>query len=85
MMRRLLFTIPILLTFGLWILFGSWPSPQREEIPWEPDAIVVLWGGDQSRAREAIRLAANYPEAPVLVSGDGGYMETLLRANEVTR
>ena len=35
--------------FLAWICFWPWPSPllKREEIPWEPDAIVVLGSGGE--------------------------------------
>ena len=71
------------LVFGGWILFGSWPCPERETIPWEPDAIVVLGGGDMVRVRESSRLAALYPDAPVLLTGDGGYLEKGLRESGI--
>ncbi len=73
-----------MLVFGLWILFGSWPSPKRSTIPWTPDAIVVLGGGDQVRVRETTRLAAQFPDAPVIVTGDGGEIERGLRENQLT-
>lgn len=76
--------IALLLVFGLWILFGSWPSPERETIPWEPDAIVVLGGGDMVRVRETVRLATRFPDAPVIVTGDGGEIQTGLRENQLT-
>lgn len=69
---------------GGWMLWSDWPDPPRRPVPWEPDAIVVLGGGDLARARRAARLAAAFPEAPVLVTGDGGQLEDGLRALGVT-
>jgi len=85
-MRKTLITCLIaaaLLT--LWVLFAPWPAPVPRPLSWRPDVILVLGGGDEARAREAIRLAETFPEVPLLVSGDGGHMEKLLRASEVTK
>ena len=67
----------LLLLFA-WICFWPWPSPllKREEIPWEPDAIVVLGSGDVVRVREAVRMAERFPGATVIITGDGGFLKT---------
>jgi len=57
---------------GAWIFWADWPNPELEQLPWEPDAIVVLGGGDEDRITEAWRLAQKYPSIPVIVTGDGG-------------
>ncbi|MCB1203495.1 MAG: YdcF family protein [Verrucomicrobiae bacterium] len=85
-MRRplvILGLVPLLLFFWFW--FSPWPNPENRPVPWVPDAIVVLGGGDSARAREASRLAGAFPDAPLIVTGDGGHMESLLRADPVTR
>jgi uncharacterized SAM-binding protein YcdF (DUF218 family) len=82
--RLLLFSLPILL-FAAWVMWWPWPAPENRPIPWVPDVILALGGGDNARARETSRLALAFPDAPVLISGDGGHMEKLLRADPVTR
>jgi len=83
-LRRLLFPVPFAF-FAAWILWWPWPDPENRPIPWTPDAILALGGGDSNRARATSRIALAFPEAPVLISGDGGHMEKLLRADPVTR
>lgn len=75
--------VPVVLFF--WFAFSPWPDPENRPVPWVPDAIVVLGGGDPARAREASRLAGAFPEAALIVTGDGGHMEKLLRADPVTQ
>jgi uncharacterized SAM-binding protein YcdF (DUF218 family) len=60
------------LWLGWWVGWSSWPRLERWELPWTPDVIVVLGGGDQARSREALRLAGEFPDAPLIVTGDGG-------------
>ena len=55
-----------------WLWLGAWPDPHASEIPWEPDAIVVLGGGDPDRSKAAGRIAERFPKAPVIVTGDSG-------------
>ncbi len=62
-----------------WALWSPWPDPPRRPVPWAPDAIVVLGGGDLARAKRAARLAAAFPDTPVIVTGDGGLQERGLR------
>lgn len=57
---------------GSWVAWGSWPDPSQRALPWEPDVILVLGGGNDERPREALRLAERFPELPVVVTGDGG-------------
>jgi uncharacterized SAM-binding protein YcdF (DUF218 family) len=71
----LLITSGFVFLFLAWICFWPWPAPQREEIPWEPDAIVVLGSGDLVRVREAARMAERFPKAPVIITGDSGFLE----------
>jgi uncharacterized SAM-binding protein YcdF (DUF218 family) len=86
MFRKLSLTVLAALSlFALWVLYAPWPDPVLRPLPWRPELILVLGGGDDARAREAIRLAGEYPEIPVLVSGDRGHMEKLLHASDVTR
>jgi uncharacterized SAM-binding protein YcdF (DUF218 family) len=82
--RLLLFSLPFLLSAS-WVMWWPWPAPENRPIPWVPDVIIALGGGDNARARETSRIALAFPHAPVLISGDGGHMEGLLRADPVTR
>ncbi len=62
----------IAVALGSWIMWGAWPDKERQELPWKPEVIVVLGGGNEERPREALRLAAKFPDLPVVVTGDGG-------------
>jgi uncharacterized SAM-binding protein YcdF (DUF218 family) len=65
----------------LWVGWGTWPNPESEPLPWEPDVIMVLGGGNEERPREALRLARKYPNVPLVVTGDNGIvMAPLLEA-----
>lgn len=79
----LFFLLPSALLTG-WILWWPWPSPEPQTIPWTPDAIVVLGGGDLARVRVAAQLAGTYPEVPLIVTGDGGYLSAGLRETGLT-
>ena len=57
-----------------WIGWGSWPNPEPEPLPWRPDVIMVLGGGNEERPREALRLSREYPDVPIVVTGDSGIM-----------
>ena len=64
-----------------WIGWGSWPNPELQKLPWQPDVIMVLGGGNEERPREALRLSREYPEVPFVVTGDSGFMvEPLIAA-----
>lgn len=58
------------LWFGWWIGWGEWPHPKLTKLPWKPDAILVLGGGNEERPREAVRLSNHFPDLPVIVTGD---------------
>ena len=64
---------------GSWIWWADWPNPESQTLPWEPDAIVVLGGGNEDRVTEAWRLAQSHPDVPVIVTGDGGRIADALR------
>ena len=66
-----------------WILWGSWPHPSMRALPWTPDAILALGGGDEARGRKCLELAQSFPHAPVVVSGDGGTIFRFLRDHGV--
>lgn len=85
--KRLCFGLLLLFIFGFatWLRWGAWPDPERSPIPWKPDAIVVPGGGDHIRAARACRLATIYPGIPLIISGDGDFLESLLRDDPVTR
>jgi uncharacterized SAM-binding protein YcdF (DUF218 family) len=55
-------------------MWGTWPDPSPKPLPWKPDAIVVLGGGDLSRGKQALTLAKQYPDVPLIVTGDGGVL-----------
>ena len=57
-----------------WIGWGSWPNPELQKLPWKPDVILVLGGGNDERPREALRLSKKYPEVSIVVTGDSGIM-----------
>jgi len=57
---------------GAWLWWADWPNPELQTLPWEPDAIVVLGGGNEDRITEGLRMAKEFPEALVVVTGDGG-------------
>jgi uncharacterized SAM-binding protein YcdF (DUF218 family) len=57
---------------GSWVAWADWPNPPLESLPWEPEAILVLGGGNEDRIGEASRLARQFPRAPVIVTGDSG-------------
>ena len=60
--------------FAWWVGCGSWPDPVPRSLPWRPDAIVLLGGGNEERPREALRLVQKYPEVSIVVTGDSGIM-----------
>ena len=65
----------------LWIGWGSWPNIEPKPLPWRPDVIIVLGGGNDERSREGLRISRQYPDAPILVTGDSGFMvEPLIAA-----
>jgi len=77
-LRRLVFLVPFAM-FAAWVMWWPWPGPENRACPWVPDAIVVLGGGDLVRVRVASRLALAFPWAPLIITGDGGYLfENLL-------
>jgi len=57
-----------------WIGWGAWPNPELQKLPWRPDVIIVLGGGNEDRPREALRLNRKYPDVPFVVTGDSGIM-----------
>lgn len=72
-----LLALVIVFALAAWVMWGTWPNPSPRPLPWRPDAVVVLGGGDKERSRQAAKLAEVYPLVPLIVSGDGG---TLYRA-----
>lgn len=62
----------VVLTLAGWLQWGSWPTPKINNLPSNPDAIVVLGGGDEARSRETLRLAEQFRNATIVVTGDGG-------------
>lgn len=70
--RAAIFAVLLLAGAGGWLAWGDYPAPQSTAVPFEPDAIVVLGGGDGSRGREAYRMHLKHPHAALIVTGDGG-------------
>ena len=60
--------------FAWWVGWGSWPNPESQPLPWRPDVMIVLGGGNEERPREALRLLREYPDMPIVVTGDSGMM-----------
>ncbi len=67
----------------IWVFCGGWPDPQPEPLPWPPDAIIVLGGGDNARTRQAQALAEQFPQAPLVITGDGGSIVQALRRSGI--
>jgi uncharacterized SAM-binding protein YcdF (DUF218 family) len=64
-----------------WVEWGNWPDPRQQPLPWKPEAILILGGGDEDRIRQGSALAGRFPEVPVIVTGDGGsIVQGLLRS-----
>jgi len=83
--RLSVMTSLLALSLGWWIGWGDWPNPKLRELPWQPDVIMVLGGGNGERPREAMRLHREYPDVPVIVTGDGGMIiEALTKAGMPT-
>lgn len=70
--RRIVAASGVVCVFVIWcVFFSSWPDPGQAVIPWKPDAILIVGGGDAARVRQGMLLAARYPNASVIVTGDG--------------
>lgn len=70
----LIFTLATTLSITGWIWYGDWPrvGPSR---PVENPALILVLGGDHdTRVRETLRFAGDFPETPILVTGDGGWI-----------
>lgn len=70
-----------LLTCAAWILWAPWPDQVSQPLPWKPDAIVILGGGDDDRVMQGKFLADRYSDLPLIVTGDGGSIVKGLVAN----
>lgn len=66
-----------------WVVWGDWPNQKVQALPWRPDCIVVLGGGTASRWDEAFRMHKEFPDVPLLVTGDGGVIHSWLLHNGV--
>lgn len=66
-----------------WVLWAPWPDPKPETLPWVPDAVVVLGGGDEARGRKCLELSNSFSQASLVVTGDGGTIVQFLRAHGV--
>lgn len=68
-----------------WILWSPWPDSQHETLPWTPDVIVGLGGGDEARSRKCLELATSFPQTPIVITGDGGLIVQFLRDHGVPK
>jgi uncharacterized SAM-binding protein YcdF (DUF218 family) len=68
-------TVLVLLLFS-WIMWSDWPNPQKGSVFTNPDAIVILGGGDSARWAHGLDLANQHPSVPIIVTGDGGAIVT---------
>lgn len=71
--RRIAFAVLVILSSGIFafIFGGAWPDPPQSPLPWRPEAILILGGGDAARVRQGKLLAERYFDVPVIISGDG--------------
>ena len=67
------------LALTAWIEWSDWPSRPADPVSARPDVIVVLGGGRSQRSEMALRLHREFPDVPVLVTGDGGVIVRRLR------
>ena len=77
--RIVLVALSYALVLGLgigagWGIWGRELTPEAKPIPWTPDAIVLLGGGDKARVEEGVRRAAEFPSAPVIITGNARWM-----------
>ncbi len=73
----------LLIAVFAWVLWSPWPDPKPEALPWTPDAILALGGGDEARGRKCLQLATAFPQAPLVVTGDGGIIVRFLQDHGV--
>jgi uncharacterized SAM-binding protein YcdF (DUF218 family) len=79
----LIYSTPLIFVLAAWVFLVPWPRPPIEPIPWLPDAIVLLGGADLKRISKATLLATEFPDAPIIISGDSGYLAEGLRKNQI--
>ena len=72
LLRFLVLAVVLFTSMAWWVGWGGWPDPELKPLPWKPDVILVLGGGNEERPREALRLRAQFPDVPLIVTGDGG-------------
>lgn len=69
------------LALGCWVWWSAWPEPIQEPLFADADAIVILGGGDDARWQKGLEVARAYPQLPVVVTGDDGYIVAPLAAH----
>jgi uncharacterized SAM-binding protein YcdF (DUF218 family) len=79
-LRLLTAALALLLALCSWVWWGDWPDGVSSDVVSDPAIVVVLGGGDGARVREALRLAERFPDVPILVTGDSGFISAGLRA-----
>lgn len=76
----------IVACLAFWVQWGNWPDPRQRPLPWKPEVILILGGGDEDRIRQGSGLADQFPEVPVIVTGDGGsIVQGLIRSGLPTK
>ena len=82
-LRFLITALALLLGLGSWVWWGDWPEGVSADLVSDPAIVVVLGGGDAARSRQAARLAAAFPDIPVLVTGDCGSLAADLESSGI--
>ena len=72
-----------LLALIAWVWWAPWPDPLETPLEAAPDALVLLGGGDAARGRKGVELALAYPQAQLVVTGDGGLLVQYLKEHGI--
>ena len=76
-------TLVVVASLASWIQWSSWPDPKQESLFANPDAIVILGGGDFKRWQHGFELTKAEPQLPLIVTGDGNYIVEYLAGQEI--
>jgi uncharacterized SAM-binding protein YcdF (DUF218 family) len=80
----LITALALVLALCAWTLWGDWPEGVSADAVRNPAVVVVLGGGDGARVRETLRLAGQFPDVPILVTGDSGSIVQGLAASGIS-